>query len=261
MLLVAALGMWREFVPPAPSHLVTGSLTFYVTVHLLSALALCWRRTHPVASSSAIAFLTLLTPTYASVVSAYSVARTTRHHWLVLVHAVTWLAGAAVWTVPDGLTGPGLIVIAGLAGLYLGERGRLVRALAERERELLGEQARADERTRLAAEMHDVVTHRLNLMVLHAGALRVAAKDDGVRTAAEELRTAGRQALAELRDLVGVLRSGRTPRIPDVLPDRLSRLVADSAATGLEVTLTEHGDADTISPPCAARCTGWCRNR
>lgn len=144
--------------------------------------------------------------------------------------------------------GLGVLTIAGLAGLYLTTRRRLTRTLAERECELVAEQTRADERTRLAAEMHDVVTHRLNLMVLHAGALRVAAKDDSTREAAEELRTAGRQALAELRDLVGVLRSGRTTRIPDVLPDRLANLVADSAATGLEVTLTEHGDADIVSP-------------
>ncbi|MEU0883829.1 histidine kinase [Lentzea sp. NPDC005914] len=145
-------------------------------------------------------------------------------------------------------TGLGVLAVAVLAGLYLTSRRVLTQRAEQAERDLLTEQARADERTRLAAEMHDVVTHRLNLMVLHAGALKVAAKDDDVRKGAEELRTAGCQALEELRDLVGVLRSGRTARIPDVLPDRLANLVADSAATGLEVTLTEHGDADIISP-------------
>jgi signal transduction histidine kinase len=155
-----------------------------------------------------------------------------------------WHESALVIAFPWSI-GVGVIVVAGLACLYFNARRKLVRAVTERaERELLAERARADERTRLAAEMHDVVTHRLNLMVLHAGALRIAAKDDGVREAAEELRTAGCQALAELRDLVGVLRSGR-PRIPDVLPDRLSSLVADS---GLQITLIEHGDADVISP-------------
>ncbi|MDX8034087.1 histidine kinase [Lentzea sp. BCCO 10_0856] len=171
--------------------------------------------------------------------------------------ALVLLVAARDFTLPSALViafpmtlsiGAGVVVIVGLGGLYLGTRRRLARALAERERELLAERARADERTRLAAEMHDVVTHRLNLMVLHAGAMRVAAKDDGTRQAAEELRTAGCQALTELRDLVGVLRNGRKPRIPDVLPDRLSSLVADSAATGLEITLTEHGDADIVSP-------------
>ncbi|MFS8099308.1 histidine kinase [Lentzea alba] len=245
VLLVAALGIWRELVPPAASRQAVG---FAVAIHLLSAAALWWRRTHPVTSGLVIAFLALLTPTFASVVSAYSVtAYAVRHRWVAALLPVTWLIGAGVWAMPR-LAGPAVIVIAGLAGLYLGARRRHGQALVEREHELQAEQTRADERTRLAAEMHDVVTHRLNLMVLHAGALKVAAKDDEVRKAAEELRTAGCQALEELRDLVGVLRSGRTARIPDVLPDRLANLVADSAATGLEVTLTEHGDADIISP-------------
>lgn len=148
----------------------------------------------------------------------------------------------------DTVASLSMLAIAVLAGLYLAARHKLAQRAERAEGELRTEQARADERTRLAAEMHDVVTHRLNLMILHAGALKVAAKDDDVRKAADELRTAGCQALAELRDLVGVLRSGRTARIPDVLPDRLANLVADSAATGLEVTLTEHGDADIISP-------------
>lgn len=135
-----------------------------------------------------------------------------------------------------------------LAALYAHTRRRLARSLAdqaERERALRAERDHTEERTRLASELHDVVTHRLNLMVLHAGALRMAAKDDQVRDASEELRAAGRQALTEMRDLIGILRSGRTARIPDVLPDRLSSLVADS---GLEITLVEHGNADIISP-------------
>ena len=90
---------------------------------------------------------------------------------------------------------------------------RLVQALreraerAEREHHLLAEQARAEERARLAGEMHDVVTHRVSLMVLQAGALRITAKDEATRQAAEELRAAGCQALDELRDLVGILRT------------------------------------------------------
>src|SRR5205823_14107565 len=76
---------------------------------------------------------------------------------------------------------------------------------AEQERYLLAEQARAEERARLAGEMHDVVTHRVSLMVLQAGALGITAKDEATRQAAEELRAAGCQALEELRDLVGIL--------------------------------------------------------
>ncbi len=238
VLLVAALGTWRELTPPAPSHLVTAPATFYLALHLISAAALWWRRTHPVPTAAVIAFLSLLTPTYACFAAAFSVAAHTRHRWFAAALPLSWSIGA--WSAD--LTTPALITIAALTGLHLGTRHRLQ---TQADHALLTEQARADERTRLAAEMHDVVTHRLNLMVLHAGALRVAAQTTEVRKAAEDLRTAGVQALAELRDLVAVLRSGRTTRIPDVLPDELSSLVA---ATGLTVTLTEHGDTDTVSP-------------
>ena len=62
--------------------------------------------------------------------------------------------------------------------------------------------------------MHDVVTHRVSLMVLQAGALGITATDEATRRAAEELRAAGCQALEELRDLVGILRTA-----PDGRPD------------------------------------------
>ena len=98
---------------------------------------------------------------------------------------------------------------------------------AERERYLLAEQARADERARLAGEMHDVVTHRVSLMVLQAGALGITATDEATRRAAEELRAAGCQALDELRDLVGILRTApdgdQTP--VDTGPGRAGRRV------------------------------------
>jgi signal transduction histidine kinase len=100
-----------------------------------------------------------------------------------------------------------------LLGLYLAARRRLVRELtdraerAEREQYWLAERARAEERARLAVEMHDVVAHRATLMVLQAGALRMTAPDEATRTAAEALRATGCQALEELRDLLAVLRA------------------------------------------------------
>ena len=69
-----------------------------------------------------------------------------------------------------------------------------------------------EERARLAGEMHDVVTHRVSLMVLQAGALRMTAPDEATRQAAEDLRAAGCQALDELRDLVGILRTAPEER-------------------------------------------------
>ncbi|MBX6388998.1 MAG: two-component sensor histidine kinase [Frankia sp.] len=140
-----------------------------------------------------------------------------------------------------------------LLALYFDARRRLVLALteraerAERERHLLAEQARMEERARLAGEMHDVVTHRLSLMVLQAGALRVTAADEATRQAAEELRAAGCQALAELRDLVGILRA--TPD-GDETPSTsgLAALVEESTAVGTPVELVEEGDRSLASP-------------
>jgi signal transduction histidine kinase len=140
-----------------------------------------------------------------------------------------------------------------LLALYFDARRRLVMALteraerAERERHLLAEQARAEERARLAGEMHDVVTHRVSLMVLQAGALRMTAPDEPTRQAAEELRAAGCQALDELRDLVGILRTApegdETPSVSG-----LPALVAESAAVGTPVELVEEGDRALASP-------------
>ena len=140
-----------------------------------------------------------------------------------------------------------------LLGLYFAARQRLVHALreraerAEREQHLLAEQARAEERARLAGEMHDVVTHRVSLMVLQAGALRMTAKDEATRQAAEELRAAGCQALDELRDLVGILRAApdgdEAPSAAD-----FAALVAESTAVGTPVQLIEDGDPALASP-------------
>lgn len=151
-----------------------------------------------------------------------------------------------------------------LIGLYLVLRRRMLQSLrdradrAEREQHLLAERARADERARLASEMHDIVSHRVSLMVLQAGALRMNAADDPTRTAAEELRATGCQALDELRDLVGVLRKpppgeeGERP-VPDPEPQTpdLEALVADGRAAGLDVTLRTDGDPGHTAPVVA----------
>ncbi|MBK3595301.1 MULTISPECIES: sensor histidine kinase [Streptomyces] len=117
-----------------------------------------------------------------------------------------------------GLTAPAV-----LFGLYIGARRRLMESLRERadslERELSlladraeerAEWARTEERTRIAREMHDVVAHRVSLMVVHAAALQAVAPKDpakAVRNAAL-VGDMGRQALTELREMLGVLRSG-----------------------------------------------------
>jgi signal transduction histidine kinase len=159
------------------------------------------------------------------------------------------------WDFSLTVIGIGLLRVAvgPLVALYFDARRRLVQALteraerAERERDLLAEQARAEERARLAGEMHDVVTHRVSLMVLQAGALRMTAPDERTRQAAEELRAAGCQALDELRDLVGILRAApdgdQAPSVAD-----FAELVAESTAVGTPAELIEDGDPALASP-------------
>ncbi|WP_455359029.1 histidine kinase [Streptomyces sp. SYSU K21746] len=179
-----------------------------------------------------------------------------------------------------GLTAPPVLL-----GLYIGARRRLMESLQERadslERELSlladraeerAEWARTEERTRIAREMHDVVAHRVSLMVVHAAALQaVAAKDPAkaVKNAAL-VGDMGRQALTELREMLGVLRTGDSPRPASAaVPlaaigaaaaaaaaasedgpqlDDLEALVGQSRAAGMVVELLVDGETRGYAP-------------
>jgi signal transduction histidine kinase len=167
---------------------------------------------------------------------------------LTLIVARVWDPSVSVITIAVLRTALGPLL-----ALYFTARHQMLQALrdraerAEREQHLLAGQARAEERARLAGEMHDVVTHRVSLMVLQAGALGITATDPATRQAAEELRAAGVQALDELRDLVGIL---RTEPEADQAPatSGLAELVAESTAVGTPAELVEDGDSALASP-------------
>ncbi|WP_328312402.1 histidine kinase [Streptomyces sp. NBC_00442] len=152
-----------------------------------------------------------------------------------------------------GISGPPL-----LYGLYIGARRRLMESLRERadslERELSlladraeerAEWARTEERTRIAREMHDVVAHRVSLMVVHAAALQAVARKDpekAVKNAAL-VGDMGRQALTELREMLGVLRAADQQRVAvrvDAVP-----LAAVGVAAAVAAAAAEEG-------PCLA---------
>ncbi|WP_328472999.1 histidine kinase [Actinoplanes sp. NBC_00393] len=259
----AAVGSGLELADPdlATKHLAAPTWV-YVTAQVAAAAMLLVRRRHPYTAALVIAAISLFAPAWAAVlvpyaVTAYGAGGRWRQWASIAALTVAFLVGAQAWAIEDPFTAPAVIVFSALLGMYFRARRSLVAQLtdraerAERERLLLAEQARADERIRLAGEMHDVVTHRINLMVLQAGALRVSTTDPAARVAAEELRVAGCQALAELRDLVGVLRRGeRTATGVDDTAGApmLATLVEDSRAAGLTVRLDEHGDPATAAP-------------
>jgi signal transduction histidine kinase len=109
------------------------------------------------------------------------------------------------------------VIIAGMPvaiGLLISARQELsarIRELAssrEREKKLLAETVRAAERAKLAREMHDVVSHQVTLIAMQAGALQVSGGGDATTETARTIRELSTRTLEELRNLVGVLRSG-----------------------------------------------------
>jgi signal transduction histidine kinase len=196
---------------------------------------------------------------YGTILAAYGpfYYRQNRRAAFAAVGTMTLIA-ARVWDPSAGvITAAVLRTAAGpLLALYYTAREEALRALrdraerAEREQYLLAEQARSEERARLAGEMHDVVTHRVSLMVLQAGALGITATDEATRNAAEELRAAGVQALDELRDLVGILRTApEDDQAPSI--SGLAELVAESTAVGTPAELVQEGDPALASPVVA----------
>ena len=118
-------------------------------------------------------------------------------------------------------------------------------AQLEREHAAEARRAVAEERTRIARELHDVVAHRVSVMTVQAGAAKTVAANDpaGALRAMEAVEQAGRQALGELRHLLGVLRPraavdelGPQPGIADV-----PRLVDQFREAGSDVSLRMDG--------------------
>jgi signal transduction histidine kinase len=117
----------------------------------------------------------------------------------------------------------------------------------EREREERAREAVAEERARLARELHDVVGHSVSVMTVQASAVRrlLLPEQEKEREALEVVEQTGRQALAEMRRLVDVLR--RPEEAPALAPQpslqHLEKLVAHVRESGLPVELRVEGDA------------------
>jgi signal transduction histidine kinase len=224
---------------------------------LLGVLLLFFRRRAPLVPFALSAGLAAFSPavTAGMLLTSYAAGRYVAG-WPVRVGAAV-LGGVAV-AQPWALSTPTMwvgaigevalvVVLPGALGVWQRTRNDLLAALRERadraeaERELLARDAVLTERTRIAREMHDAVGHRVSLMVLQAGAIEMAAGDaDRVATLAEHVQTAGRQALDELRQAVGVLRAGETedaPLAPQPGLDDLDRLVTQCRTAGMDVAL------------------------
>jgi signal transduction histidine kinase len=117
---------------------------------------------------------------------------------------------------------------------------------AEQERDVAARIAVAEERARIARELHDIVAHAVSVMVLQVGAVRHRLAPDlsEDRAALQGVEQAGRAALAEMRHLLDAMREDgeRAERGPQPGLDRLDALLHDVGRAGLPVRLHVHGD-------------------
>jgi signal transduction histidine kinase len=226
-------------------------------VFAVASAALYWRRRAPlvVLGVALISWAVTLGSGYAdlggvTIIALYSAGRyASDDRW-----GPVGVAAAIVVVNVDGLTDPapwGEAVFGGVVMFVAWYVGRRLRLRAERSAQLLRDQAAearrivTEERARIARELHDVVAHRVSLMTVQAGAAKAVAAEDpeGAREAMGAVEEAGRQALDELRHLLGVLRPetdpdglGPQPSLAD-----LPRLVEQVRTAGLDVSVTMDG--------------------
>ncbi len=132
----------------------------------------------------------------------------------------------------------------------VGDRERRAQ-LAARERDLAAREAVVVERARIARELHDVVAHSVSVMVVQAQAgSRLLDRPDEARGVFRSIETTGREALVELRRLLGVLRTRDEQPVTTPQPgiDSLASLVEQVRAAGLRVDLRLEGEPSDLPP-------------
>ncbi len=272
--IVGQLDVWAPSVTDA-EH-IEGPKLVNSAAFLLAALLLIWRRRAPLAVlagvGAVIAVLSLSVGASESagtlfpiVVAAYAVAR-----YEAARRAVLGIPIAFVTMVIHNLSDPAVssvgevvifyVVVAVAAGIGRSLRGReqwmellQERALRlEREQEAMARAAVAEERTRIARDLHDVVAHAVSLSVLQAEAAEAALKGDAerARPPLQRIQRGGREALAEMRRLLATLRSEEQDQRAGSEPSltSLGDLAERMGAAGLLVELRVEGEPVRLPP-------------
>jgi signal transduction histidine kinase len=262
LVVVAQLELWFGNATPGPKWLT-------VPLALLIAASVAVRRRHPLAVAAFV--MIAFTALFLGHGTQQNVA-------LGIAFFCAWY-GLAVWTDTRGfLAGCGILVatnavtqlgphssannfvqftVVPLVAMLIARRAvrdRQLRAEAlearaealEREQELRARDAVAEERARIARELHDLVAHNVSLMVVQAGAERHALPEEqaSTREVLGSIEQAGRQALVEARRLLGMLRrkDDREDLEPQPSLDLVGALVEQVQRAGLPVDLTIEGE-------------------
>ena len=150
-----------------------------------------------------------------------------------------WVLAGAAWVAGRALAGRTALA-------ELSEQRALA---AEQQAQWRAAAAVAEERLRIAREMHDVVSHSLSVMTLHVSGVRRLLRPDQVaeRAALETAERTGRESIAEMHRMLGVLRAPETDAPAPGL-SRLPELLEPARAAGLQVDCTMVGDVGELPP-------------
>ena len=252
---------------------------FLITLAVATALTLCLRRLYPVIvlaiTVGTTAFFVWVYRgywPYAALIAFYSLAAHSPRRRAIVAGAAGLLALAVptahsihnwepvTWgkfTLVVGRLAP--LVAAWLLGAYLRTRREYLRVVEDRAMQLEREQqanarrAAAEEQARIAREVHDVVAHNLSVIIVQATAADTVFTTDpeDAQRAVRTIGTTARQALDELRRVLGVVRTGEE-RSPEFPPQpslaRLDELLEQVSAAGLDVDLETSGEPRELTP-------------
>lgn len=274
-----ALGVFG-YNAPVQGLLTTSPTTDPVAWLVPTALCAPWlvRRSRP-ATALAVMLAAALLQTAAGLeplvadlmlpLGLLAVAR--RHTWEIALPATSLVIVWALLTFLPRLAEPSLTlgdvgafavlcVAAWLAGTLGRTRAAYVAGLRERLAQTEREQAQrerlaaAAERTRIARELHDIVSHHLGAISLLSDGAAATAADSPDRAASvmRTVRDTSRTAMAEMRSMLSVLRDeDPSSDVPAPALADVPTLVAEARRTGLPVVLTTSGDLDDVAPSTA----------
>lgn len=247
---------------------VDGPLAALVPLALAFTLPLAWRRTAPVAGvAAAMAAWVVLgllestqepqTPLVAMLLAIYSAGAHAERRPAFAGLALA-LAALLVKEADDAIVMVPVFTGAWLAGRLVRAREhdaarlRELAAALERERVEEARVAVAEERARMARELHDVVAHAMSVIVLQAGAERVnlPTGSDSTDAALRSIERTGREALGEMRRLVGMLREEgeEAALVPRPSLDHLDVLIEQTRKAGLPVEFRLTGERVELPP-------------
>ncbi|MFD1150398.1 sensor histidine kinase [Saccharothrix hoggarensis] len=255
---IAALDVWLRVVPEAERY------NYVLSIISVAAVALRRRFPFLVVLITVPGFLAGWAQLAAMIALGTLARRKLLSTQTYIGAGLVWFSRFFLWPVEDfvelgwkthvhdaiyGCLVAGMPIAIGLLAHAREELSARIAELAasrERERMLHAHAVRADERARLAREMHDVVSHQVSLIAMQAGALRVAAADPNAKQVAGTIRMLSTRTLDELRQLVSVLRTTSGDDSPQPRVEDLPQLVAGA---GVPATLTVRGPVDDLPAP------------